>query len=126
MQYLVTRDDLERRHFGKGGVAVQFFHGGEHGLGTISLMLGDVQPGDGAPLHRHTYEELFVVHEGRGAYTIGETTVEAGSGDIVLIPAGVPHKLRNIGETPLRHTAVHQTDRVVIEWLDGDRPAHRP
>ncbi len=119
MQYLVTRSELEQRHFGKGGVAVQFFHGGAHGLGTISLMLGDVQPGDGAPLHRHTYEELFVVHEGRGAYTIGETTVEAGPGDLVLIPAGVPHKLRNIGDTLLRHTAVHATDKVVIEWLDG-------
>jgi mannose-6-phosphate isomerase-like protein (cupin superfamily) len=118
MQYLVTRDDLEQRRFGMGGVAVQMFHGGAHGLSTISLMLGDVQPGDGAPLHRHTYEELFVVHEGRGAYTIGDTTVEAGPGDIVLIPAGVPHKLRNIGDGPLRHTAVHATDKVVIEWLD--------
>jgi adenine-specific DNA-methyltransferase len=52
VEYLVTRDGLEQRRLGKGGVAAQLFHGGEHGLASISLMLGDVQPGDGVPLHR--------------------------------------------------------------------------
>ncbi len=118
MEYLVTREALERRTLGMGGVAARLFHGNEHGLKTISLMMGEVQPGDGAGLHRHTYEELFIVQAGRGAYTIGGTTVEAGAGDLVIIPAGVPHKFRNIGDDTLRHMAFHAADRVVIEWLD--------
>jgi hypothetical protein len=66
MRYLVTRDDLERRTLGAGGVAAQGFRGGAHGLGTISPMCGNIQPGDGAPLRRHTYEEACVVHKGAG------------------------------------------------------------
>jgi len=94
------------------------FRGGAHGLGTISPMFGDIQPG-GAPLHRHTYEEACVVHEGRGAYTIDGTLAEAGAGEIVLVPAGVPHKFVNTDDGPLRQTAVHAAAKVVIEWLDG-------
>jgi mannose-6-phosphate isomerase-like protein (cupin superfamily) len=119
MRYLVTRDDLARRVFGARASVSHMFHGGRHGLDTVSLMLGDVQPGDGAALHRHSYEEVFVVQEGRGAYTIAGTIVEAGAGDLVLIPAGVPHSFINSGDGPLRHIAVHATGEIAIEWLDG-------
>src|SRR5690242_4623087 len=51
MQYLVARDDLGRYEFGSAGSFATLFHGGQHGLATISLMLGEVQPGEGAALH---------------------------------------------------------------------------
>lgn len=90
----------------------------EHGLETISLMLGEVQPGDGPRLHRHDYEEVFVVAEGRGSFVIGDEEIDAGPGDIVLVPAGVPHRFSNPGDSVLRVTAVHGAATVAIEWLE--------
>lgn len=118
MDYRVARDDLGRHTFGAGSFAA-LFHGGRHGLPGISLMLGDIRPGEGAALHRHPYDELFVLHEGQGVYTIGGATVAARAGDLVLVPAGVPHAFVNTGDGPLRQTAVHAAAEIVIEWLDG-------
>ena len=119
MQYRIARGDLGRHEFGSAGSFATLFHGGQHGLSTISLMLGEVQPGEGAALHRHPYEELFVLHEGQARYTIAGVTVEAGVGDVVLIPAHTPHSFANTGAGVLRQTAVHAADKVTIEWLDG-------
>ena len=75
MEYQVRRETLEPRTVGSPGVVARFMNADEHGLETISLMLGEVQPGDGPRLHRHDYEEVFVVAEGRGSFVIGDETI---------------------------------------------------
>ncbi len=92
--------------------------GARFGLAHLTLVLGETAPGGEAPLHRHDYEELFIVHAGRGTYTVGEEIVEAGAGDVVLIPSGVPHRYANRAQETLHHTAVHATGTFVLEYLD--------
>ncbi|HBY45569.1 MAG TPA: cupin domain-containing protein [Chloroflexi bacterium] len=118
MHYQITRDSLEPRQVGSPGVVARFMNADEHGLETISLMLGEIQPGDGPRLHRHDYEEVFVIAEGRGTFVIGGETVEAGPGEIVLVPAGIPHRFSNAGDSLLRVTSVHGAAKVAIEWLE--------
>lgn len=117
MEYRVTPVVVGQGAFG-AGISTRLFNGGEHDLATISLMLSEIQPGNGPRLHRHDYEEVFVVHEGQGSFVIGETTVEAGAGDIVVVPAGLPHRFVSIGAGSLRVTAVHATSKIAIEWLE--------
>jgi quercetin dioxygenase-like cupin family protein len=117
VRYRVSQEEIERRPFG-AGVTAALLNGGEHDLATISLMLGEVQPGDGPRLHRHAYEEVIIMHEGRGAFTIDGTTVEPGPGDIIIIPAGLPHRFVNISDGPMRQTAVHAAAAIAIEWLE--------
>jgi quercetin dioxygenase-like cupin family protein len=117
MQYLVTRDSVEYGSFGPG-IVNAIFNGGQHGVAGISLLLSELQPGAGPKLHRHDYEELFILHEGQGAFTIAGTTVEARAGDIVVIPTGLPHSFINNGDGPLRVTAVHAAEAIVIDWLE--------
>jgi quercetin dioxygenase-like cupin family protein len=93
--------------------------GQDFGLGHLTLVLGESPPGQVAPLHRHDYEEIFIIHAGRGTYTLGETTVEAGPGEVVIIPANVPHRFANHGEESLHHSAVHATGTFVMEVLEG-------
>lgn len=64
-------------------------------------------------MHCHTYEEVFLIQHGRGAFTIGDTRVEAGAGDIIIVPAGVPHEFVSIGAEPLHHIAIHATAKMV-------------
>lgn len=95
------------------------FEGQTFGLDHLTLVLGISPPGQVSPLHRHDYEEIFIVHAGQGTYTVGESTIDAGPGDLVLVPSGMPHRFANFAEEPLHHTAVHATGTFVLEVLDG-------
>src|SRR5687767_658687 len=84
----------------------------------ISLIFFDGAPGSGPKLHRHPYAEIFVVLEGDAIFTVGEATVEATAGQILIAPAGVPHKFINSGSEPLRQIDIHLNDRFETEWVE--------
>jgi len=119
MQAVVHSADLPPLAGSRGVVPGRFLlEGSRFGLDHLTLILGETAPERGSPLHRHTYEELFIVHGGRGTYTVGEVIVEAGPGDVVLIPSGMPHRFVNNGQETLYHTAVHSTGKFKSELLD--------
>ena len=47
----------------------------------------------------------------------GGRQIEAGPGDIVVVPAGMPHGFVNSGEGQLRQIDIHLSPRYVTEWL---------
>ena len=100
--------------------------GHRFGLAHLTLVLGESPPGQGAPLHRHDYEEIFIVHAGRGTSPVGDATVVAGPGEVVIVPAGVPHRFVNDTEDTLFHTAVHAAGTFVMEVLAGSGPSAPP
>jgi quercetin dioxygenase-like cupin family protein len=60
------------------------------GLAVIELTMG---AGRMTPLHvHHREEETFLITEGRLTFQIGERTIEAGPGDLVVGPRDVPHR----------------------------------
>jgi mannose-6-phosphate isomerase-like protein (cupin superfamily) len=63
------------------------FDGHEHGA-SVSFFLSRNLPGSGPDLHRHPYEETFIIEDGNVRFTVGEETVEATAGDIVVVPPG--------------------------------------
>lgn len=100
-------------------------HGGSthrfegHTLGDIgvSFFLSDGPPGSGPGLHRHPYAEVFVVPEGRVDFQVGETTIEATAGQIVVAPPGLRHRFVNVGPGRSRHLDIHASGTMVTEWL---------
>ncbi len=93
------------------------FEGKDHGSG-LSIILVEAEPGNGPRLHRHDYEEVFVVHEGEVTFTVGEAQVDAGPGDVAVVPPGTPHGFVNSGRAPLRMTAIHHAPAFATEWLE--------
>ena len=83
-----------------GGTSRQFA-GEDHGLG-ISLGIAEYPPGADLPAHRHPNGGAIVVVDGHGVFTVGDSEVEAGPGDIVVIPANAWHSFRNDGDEWLR------------------------
>jgi hypothetical protein len=75
MKHVMSREDLEPR-----GSTSYVFEVYRHGATSLSLHLTDLAPGEGPRLHRHPYEEVFVVHEGRATYTVGDTTLKVTAG----------------------------------------------
>ena len=118
MRYAVSRDDLPRFDVGPKGSYARIFNGAQHELPSVSLMLAELQPGEGPAWHRHDYDEIFSIAEGTATFTIGEEIVMADYGQVVLVPATVPHRFVNSGDGILKLTAVHVAPKVAIEWLD--------
>lgn len=85
---------------GDVGVSVFLFHGG---------------PGSGPGPHRHPYDEIQFIREGRGLWTVDGVTFEAGAGDVLVIKAGEVHGFRCIGDVPLVQLDVHLSPRFIQE-----------
>ena len=96
-------NELQGRHLGAG----------------VSLIVVDAAPGGGPKLHRHPYEEVFVVREGTATFTAGDETIEVSGGRVVLVPAGVAHEFVKSGTGRLRQVDVHASGRFVTEWLEA-------
>ena len=88
------------------------FEGYLYGGTNVSFFLVDTPPGSGPRLHRHPYEEVFVVQEGNVTFTVEGETVEASAGQIVIVPAGAAHTFVNSGAGPLRQIDIHPTGRM--------------
>jgi mannose-6-phosphate isomerase-like protein (cupin superfamily) len=91
--------------------------GEDHGA-SISLILDESEPGQGPRLHRHAYDETWVIQEGNITFQVGESSLKAGPGDIAIIPAGVPHKFTNEGPGRSRIVCIHASPKIVGEWLE--------
>jgi quercetin dioxygenase-like cupin family protein len=91
--------------------------GADHGA-TISLILDHSEPGQGPRLHRHPYDETWVVQEGNLTFQVDEERVRASTGDIVIVPADVPHKFTNDGPGQSSLVCIHANPTMVTEWLE--------
>ena len=113
MSYTILNKD-ELYHYGN----TYEFQGYQHGDATVSFIWVDVPPGGGPRLHRHPYEEVFIIQEGVATFTIGTTILEAKAGQIAVVPPGTPHKFINSGEGPLRQVDIHASPKFITEWLE--------
>ena len=93
------------------------FVGADQGNVGISVFLFHGKPGSGPGPHRHPYDEVQFVREGRGIWNVNGQEFVAGAGDILVIKAGEVHSLRAIGETELVQVDVHLSPRFIQENL---------
>ncbi len=97
------------------------FEGHQIGTDVTVLFFSSDVIGSGPVLHVHPYDEVFILREGRALFTIGEDEIEAEAGDIMLGPANVPHKFRNIGPGRLSSIDIHCSDRWIQTDLEGPK-----
>ena len=72
--------------------------------GAFAVVEHDLDPRElGAPTHTHAHEdEISHVLSGRLGVQIADEALEAGPGDTVVKPRGVPHAFWNPGDEPVR------------------------
>jgi mannose-6-phosphate isomerase-like protein (cupin superfamily) len=95
------------------------FQGKEHGNVPISFFWVESLPGRGPKLHKHPYEEIFVVQEGLATFTLGRATVSVSGGHIVIAPRNTPHKFVNSGQGILRLVAIHCNRETIGVYLEN-------
>lgn len=57
-----------------------------------------IEAGGHMPLHTNSVEHEQYVLSGRATVQLGEETIEAKAGDVLLIPAGVAHSYKTLGD----------------------------
>jgi quercetin dioxygenase-like cupin family protein len=93
------------------------FVGADHGDVNVSVFLLSAKPGNGPGPHRHPYDEIQFVREGRGTWKVNGQTFEGKAGDIFVIKAGEIHEFKAIGDEPLVQLDVHLSPRFIQENL---------
>ena len=108
---VIALDDLPPTTFSRE------FVGGDHGGTGACLIFVEAPPGGGPSLHRHPYDEIFVVEAGEATFTADGAERVVRAGEMVVVPAGVAHAFVNSGEGPLRQVDIHLSARFSTEWL---------
>lgn len=76
--------------YGEGSVVSRTLISG--GAGNVTVFAFDA--GQGLSEHTSPYDALVEVIEGEGEFVIGGTPSHVGAGQIILMPANVPHAVR--------------------------------
>jgi quercetin dioxygenase-like cupin family protein len=81
------------------------------------MMIAQVYLAKGAivPEHSHHNEQLTYIVEGKLRFFLGDETVDVGAGEVLHIPAHVPHKAEALEDT-LDVDVFHPPRQ---DWLDG-------
>ena len=58
------------------------------------------------PAHAHPGEEIIFVFEGEVEFSLAGETKIVGPNSSLYCPPGVPHGIRNVGDTPIRYAII--------------------
>ena len=94
------------------------FQGGAHGADVSVVFYVTDEIGGGPRLHSHPYAETFIIRAGRALFTLGDEKIEAKAGQILVAPAGMPHKFENLGPGRLETTDIHLAGKFSTDWLE--------
>ncbi|MDQ8204094.1 cupin domain-containing protein [Pelagicoccus sp. SDUM812003] len=77
-----------------------------------------MEPGGGMPLHTNTVEHEQYILKGSAEVVIGETVYQISEGDVVYIPAGVPHSYKADAEKGFEFLCMVPNKQDVIEIVE--------
>jgi len=105
---VVRRSERPVREMPGDGAALSRVDGGL--ARDIAIFEGTMPAGTRTGFHAHPGDEHHVVLSGRVRITQGETTVELGPGDYVLLDGTLPHDAQVLGRGPARLIIVYPRD----------------
>jgi quercetin dioxygenase-like cupin family protein len=83
------------------------------GTASTATVLFELEPGACLARHTDSAEELLFVLAGSGEASVGEETAPVSAGQVALVPAMVPHGVRNTGDSTLRVLGFFSSSTVV-------------
>jgi mannose-6-phosphate isomerase-like protein (cupin superfamily) len=108
---------LNREELPRDGNTFEFV-GSQNQDTEISFIWVDMPPGGSIRLHKHPYKEIFIIQEGMATFTVDSAILEAHAGQIIIVPANVPHKFRNLSDKQLIQIDIHFNSQFITDWLE--------
>ena len=91
------------------------------GTGTknTAVVYFELEPGCRLGSHTDSAEEILLILEGEAEATVGDEQGHVSAGDMAVVPAMVPHALRNVGNETVRVAGFFSSNVVASTF---DRP----
>lgn len=70
------------------------------GAENFCMRVFELNEGGSSDFHQHDWEHEVFVHSGHGVLVTKKGTIELGPGNVIFIPGGQKHQLRNSGKDP--------------------------
>jgi quercetin dioxygenase-like cupin family protein len=88
------------------------------GTGTKStaVVYFEIEPGNRLGTHTDSAEEILLILQGTAEASLGDEQGQLSAGEMVLVPAMVPHSLRNVGEETVRVVGFFSSNVVVATF----------
>lgn len=103
MQLITEYEKIKPYVTKDGSIIRELMRPSVHGNSNQSLAEATVPAGGKTLLHKHRLtEEIYHITEGNGIMTLGSEDFEVKTGDSICIAPGTPHRIQNIGNTPLK------------------------
>ena len=93
------------------------------GAGSTAVVYFELEPGEHTGMHTDSAEEIVLVLSGRAEAIVGDERGELSAGGLGLVPALVPHDVRNIGDETVRVVGFFSSATVVSVFDDALMPA---
>jgi mannose-6-phosphate isomerase-like protein (cupin superfamily) len=88
----------EGKSYQLGRMTMTFKTTANHEWNTYTVCEAVEPPESGAGYHRHpTYDETFIICEGRYDFRLDGKLLKLGPGDVVFVPKGTPHGFVSTG-----------------------------
>jgi quercetin dioxygenase-like cupin family protein len=100
-----------------GSARARRFEGKDHDA-TASFFVNTHAPGEGPSLHRHPYEEIFILLDGQATFRRGDDKIDAQAGEIVIVPPNTPHGFTNTSDERLLFVSIHPAPEMQQENLE--------
>jgi quercetin dioxygenase-like cupin family protein len=93
------------------------------GAASTAVVYFELEPGEHTGMHTDSAEEIVLVLSGTAEAIVGDERGELTAGGLGLVPALVPHDVRNIGEETVRVVGFFSSGIVVSVFDDPLMPA---
>ena len=93
------------------------------GAASTAVVYFELEPGEHTGMHTDSAEEIVLILSGRAEAIVGDERGELAAGGLGLVPALVPHDVRNIGGETVRVVGFFSSATVVSVFEDALMPA---
>jgi quercetin dioxygenase-like cupin family protein len=87
-----------------------------------TVVYGEIDSGKELATHTEDGDELLVILGGTAEVTIGENDETLTDGELILIPAEEPHRVRSVGDETVRYLGVFAASEVTSEFKSALQP----
>lgn len=92
------------------------------GAASTSVVYFELEPGEHTGMHTDSAEEVVLILSGRAEAIVGDERGELSAGGLGLVPALVPHDVRNVGDETVRVVGFFSSGIVVSVFNDPLMP----
>lgn len=98
------------------------------GTGTknSAVVYFEIEPGHRLGTHTDSSEELLLLLEGEAEVSVGDEQGRVSAGEMALVPAMVPHSVRNVGDETLRVLGFFSSSTVMATFDQPLVPIGQP